>query len=181
LHDVVKFITGNANFAKNLSLVVTDSKVIIFLITAVLIGLASSCKKNENDVIPDVYIDFTVDLSDPEFVTLNTLGGSVAVDARTNNWGVRAAGFDGNGIIVCAWVDKFYAYDMTCPHDYVNNGLSIKLNVDPSSSMFAICPECGTKYALTAGGTPASGPGKFPLKNYKTNFDGRFIHVWNNN
>jgi nitrite reductase/ring-hydroxylating ferredoxin subunit len=159
----------------------TNSKVTIFLITVALIALVCSCKKSENDVIPDTYIDFTLDLSDPEFVALNSLGGSVTVNARTNNWGLRAAGFDGNGIIVCAWVDEFYAYDMTCPHDYINSGLSIKLNIDPLSSMFAICPECGTKYALTAGGTPASGPGKYPLKNYRTNYDGRFVRVWNNN
>ncbi len=156
------------------------SKIGFFFFTIALVTLLSSCKKNENDVIPDSYVDFTLDLSDPEFVILNTLGGSVAVSSLTNNWGVGAAGYDGNGIIVCAWIDGFYAYDRTCPHDYVSNSKSIKVNIDPSSSMFAVCPVCGTKYALTAGGTPASGIGRYPLKNYRTSFDGRFVHVWNN-
>ncbi len=154
--------------------------IALFFIAVVFLILTGACKKSVNDVIPNTWVDFTLDLSDPEFVILNTLGGSVAVDARTNNWGLSAAGFDNNGIIICAWVDEYYAYDRTCPHDYVVNGLSIPVNIDPSSSMFAVCPECGTKYALTAGGTPASGPGKYPLKNYRTYFDGRFVRVWNN-
>lgn len=157
----------------------TNSKIGFFFISIALITLLSSCKKNENDVIPNTYVDFTLDLNDPEFVILNSFGNAVAVDSHTNNWGQGAAGYDNNGIIVCSWVDEFYAYDRTCPHDYVVNGKSVKVNIDPASSMFAVCPDCGTKYALTAGGTPASGIGRYPLKNYNTSFDGRFVHVWN--
>ena len=58
--------------------------------------------------------------------------------------------------------------------------LSIKVNIDPTFSIYAICPKCGTKYALSAGGTPASGIGRYPLKNYRTSFDGRYVSVWNN-
>jgi len=137
-----------------------------------------SCNKNKNDVIPDVYVNFTLDLNDPEFVNLNAMGGSDTVDARTNNWGLNAAGFDGNGIIIYRGSDEFYAYDRTCPHDYAVNGLSIKVNVD---FIQAVCPKCSTFYELAAGGTPSSGPGRYPLKNYRTRFDGgRFVTVWNN-
>ena len=141
----------------------------------------SSCNKNKNDVIPDVYVNFTLSLNDAQFVDLNAFGGSVAVNASTNNWGSGAAGFDGNGIIICNGVEEFYAYDRTCPHDYVVNTLSIKVNIDPTNSTIAICPNCSTKYALTVGGTPASGIGRYPLKNYRTSFEqGSFVRVWNN-
>ena len=136
----------------------------------------SSCKKNKNDVIPDVYIDFTLDLNDPEFVNLNALGGADTIDARTNNWGISAAGYNSNGIIIYRGPDEFYAYDRTCPHDYAVNSLSIKVKIDFT---LAVCPKCGTTYALAANGTPASGIGRYPLKNYKTSFDGRFVRVWN--
>jgi len=57
------------------------------------------------------------------------------------------------------------------------NNLSIKVKIDLT---VAECPQCGTKYALSAYGTPISGVGKYPLKNYKTSFDGeRYIRVWN--
>lgn len=128
-------------------------------------------------MIPDVYVNFTIDLNDPQFVNLNAIG-SDTVDAQTNNWGSAAAGFDGNGIIIYSGVDEFYAYDRTCPHDYAVNGLSIKVKIDFT---VAYCPVCNTTYALAAGGTPASGIGKYPLKNYKTSFDGgRYVRVWNN-
>ena len=154
----------------------SDSKIRFFLIVLVLAITLSSCNK-KNDVIPDVYVYFIPNLNDPQFVDLNAMGGSVTVDSRTNNWGLGAAGFDGNGIIVYSGVEEFYAYDRTCPHDYEVNGLSIKVDIDPTSSIYAVCPKCKTTYALSANGTPASGIGRYPLKNYRTSFSERYVTV----
>lgn len=149
----------------------------LFFLTGLSILFLNSCSKSENDVIPDVFVDFTIDLLDPEFTSLSVIGVSDTVDASTNNWGYRSAGFDGNGIIIYSGPDEYYAYDRTCPHDYSLNGLSVKVKVDPT---VAICPKCGTTYALSAYGSPLSGPGRYSLKNYKTRFDSdRFIRVWN--
>jgi nitrite reductase/ring-hydroxylating ferredoxin subunit len=156
--------------------VTSYSNIRFFVITLLLALTSASCNKN-NDVIPDVYIDFTLDLNDPEFIDLNSLGGTAVVDASTNNWGSKASGYDGNGIIIYSGLDEFYAYDRTCPHDYSVNGLSIQINVD---FIKANCPRCSTIYELAAYGTPAAGVGRYPLKNYRTSFDGRFIRVWNN-
>ena len=152
------------------------SKIGFFLFTMTLAFFMISCSKDKNDVIPDVYVNFTLDINDPEFVNLTAIG-SDTVDAQTNNWGSGAAGFDGNGIILYNGGDAFYAYDRTCPYDYEVNGLSVKVNIDFT---IAVCPKCGTTYSLSASGTPASGIGRYPLKNYKTSFDGRFLRVWNN-
>jgi hypothetical protein len=152
------------------------SKIGFFLfITAFVIALVS-CTKAKNDVIPDVYVNFTLDINDPEFVNLTSIG-SDTVDAHTNNWGSGAAGFNGNGIIIYNGGDAFYSYDRTCPYDYEVNSLSVKVKIDFT---IATCPICGTVYSLSAGGTPASGKGRYPLKNYRTSFDGRFLRVWNN-
>jgi len=158
--------------------VTSDSKIRFFLITIAFAIILSSCNK-KNDVIPDVYVDFTFSLNDPEFVILSSMGVAVTVDSHTNNWGTGAAGYDNNGIIIYSGVDEFYAYDRTCPHDYSINGLSVKVNIDIASSIYAVCPKCGTKYALSAGGTPASGVGRYRLKNYKTGINGMYIRVWN--
>jgi nitrite reductase/ring-hydroxylating ferredoxin subunit len=154
------------------------SKIQFFLIASLIISALTSCKNEENDVIPDVYVNFNIDLiNDIEFKDLNAIGNHVIVTRLTNNWGLSSAGFDNNGIIVYrSLLDEFNAYDRTCPHDYVTDKLSIKVNVDFT---IAICPRCSTNYALSAYGTPVSGPGKYPLKNYKTRFDGRYITVWN--
>jgi len=99
------------------------SNLRIFLLIALLLMAAVSCERDKNDVIPDVYVDFYVDLrSDVYFFDfVSTITSSVYISASTNNWGPRAAGYDGNGIILyhADW-DMFYAYDRTCPHCFVN-------------------------------------------------------------
>lgn len=136
----------------------------------------ASCTKAKNDVIPDVYVSFTLDLADPQFINLTAIGCDT-VDYNTNNWGSVAAGFNGSGIIIFNGGDDFYAYDRSCPYDYAVNGITVRVKADFT---VATCPECGTVYSLSASGTPASGPGKYPLKNYRTSFDGRYVRVWNN-
>jgi len=155
------------------------SKIRLFLFILSLTVFINSCNK-KNDVIPDVYVSFNLDLLDPEFVNLNALGGSVTVNSRTNNIGTGAAGYNGNGIIVTRGVDEFYAYDRTCPHDYLLNELSVQVNIDNTGFARAVCPQCGTVYELMSFGTPGAGIGKYPLKNYKTSFDGIYVRVWNN-
>jgi hypothetical protein len=153
---------------------VAKSKILFFSVT-ILMGSLISCKKSKYDVIPDVYVDFTISLNDPEFVALRATTGVAFVDAKTNNIGTSAAGYDGNGIIIYNDEDQFYAYDRTCPYDFYVNGKSVKLNVD---FIYGVCPACGTKYALAVSGLPASGPGKYQLKPYKTAFNPPYVHVW---
>jgi hypothetical protein len=157
----------------------TVSKIRYFFISTSLLLLLFSCERNKNDVIPDVVIDFTMDITgDILFSNLASIGNSVIVTSQTNNWGRYSSGYDYNGIIVYrSDLDVFNAYDRTCPHDYAINGLSVKVNIDFT---MAICPRCSTTYVLSSGGTPYSGVGKYPLKNYRTSFDGRYVRVWNN-
>jgi nitrite reductase/ring-hydroxylating ferredoxin subunit len=158
---------------------ITGSKLSYFLSALLITYSLVACERNENDVIPDVYVDFTLNLNDIEFVNLTSLFGSVNINANTNNWGLRAAGYDSNGIIVFTGPnDEFYAYDRTCPHDYFVNKLSIKVSV--VDIIYAECPQCKTRYTLTNLGTPVSDtPGRYPLKNYRTSSDGSYIRVWN--
>jgi nitrite reductase/ring-hydroxylating ferredoxin subunit len=155
----------------------TFFKAGLFFIAVSSSFILSSCNKADNDVIPDVFVDFTIDLLDPEFVNLSVIGNSDTIDASTNNWGYKSAGYDGNGIIIYSGPDEYFAYDRTCPYDYAVNDLSVKVKIDFT---VAVCPNCGTKYSLSAYGTPISGTGKYPLKNYKTSLDeDRYIRVWN--
>ena len=154
---------------------ILKSKIIILITVLTAVSL-TSCKKSKNDVIPDVYVDFYLNLSDPEFFDLNAIGNAKIITSATNNWGSDAAGYGSNGIIVYrSTMDEFDAYDRTCPYDFAVNGKSIKVNID---GIFAVCPECGTTYALPSFGTPYSGVGRYPLKNYKTTFNGQIVHVW---
>lgn len=155
-----------------------SSKINNILILAALLLIVNSCKNSENDVIPDLYINFQINLAtDIEFSALNVMGNHVVVTSATNNWGSRSSGYDNNGIIVYhSFFDEFKAYDRTCPHDYATSGKSVKINIDFSN---AKCPECNTTYSLDVSGTPISGPGKYPLKNYHTRSVSNYIEVWN--
>lgn len=157
------------------------SKIRLFFIITFLVVFSVSCNK-KNDVIPDVYIDFRVDITDTRFIALQSPGGSIYIDGRTNNDGSLAAGYTGSGIIVTRGTIEyeFFAYDRTCPYEYTATGDAIKINIDASLFARAVCPECKTTYELISFGQKVSGPGQYPLKNYKTSFDGRWIRVWNN-
>ncbi len=162
---------------------IRNSKLGFFLLLLFFSLALISCKKSKYDVIPYTHVNFYLELSDPEFLNLNDINSSDTIDARTNNWGENAAGFNGNGIIIFHTgyppPDEFFAYDRTCPYDYAVNGLSIKVRI--KDIIYAFCPVCNTMYALSASGSPVpgSGPGRYPLKNYKTSFDGLNVHVWN--
>jgi nitrite reductase/ring-hydroxylating ferredoxin subunit len=154
-------------------------KIRLFSVITVALLITVSCNR-KNDVIPDVTVDFTLDVNDPQFVLeLNAIGGSVTVNSSTNNWGRFAAGYAGNGIIISRGVDEFYAYDRTCPHDYALDEQAIRIDIDPTGFAKAVCPKCKTSYELISFGTPSSGVGRYPLKNYRTSFDGRWVRVWN--
>ena len=77
-----------------------SSKINNILILAALLLIVNSCKNSENDVIPDLYINFQINLAtDIEFSALNVMGNHVVVTSATNNWGSRSSGYDNNGII----------------------------------------------------------------------------------
>jgi nitrite reductase/ring-hydroxylating ferredoxin subunit len=173
-------IAGNINFVPvQASVMALNSKIRFFLISIALFIFPASCQNNKNDVIPDVYVYFNMDLTnDILFRDLTSVGNSVIVNYLTNNWGYASAGYDSSGVIVYRSAeDEFSAYDRTCPYDYVVNNKTVRVNVDFT---MAVCPACSTTYALSAYGQPYSGPGRYPLKNYKTKFDGgRYVTVWN--
>ncbi len=154
-------------------------KITVFIIFLLFASFLISCSKNKNDVIPDVYIDFYISLNDPQFFNLTAPLNYVYVNASTNNMGSKAAGYDNNGIIIFRSQEyEFLAFDRTCPYDYSVNGLSVQVNAE--DMIYAVCPECKSKYALPNFGTPLSGSvSRYPLKNYKTSFDGVNVRVWN--
>lgn len=153
------------------------SKIRFFFIFSIMLFLPQSCKNEMNDVVPDVYVDFECNIyTDITFWDLQNYSSFVYVNYLTNNWGRYSAGYDSSGIIVYRSVDDFYAYDRTCPYDYEINHKTERINADFTQ---AICPACSTVYSLAAGGQPVSGPGRYPLKNYRASFDGRVVRVWN--
>jgi hypothetical protein len=158
----------------------SGSNLKFFLFQAVMLAVLMSCNDENNDVIPDITVDFTIQFSDPEFFDLNNAPGTSALISSAHiHLGIGTGGFDNNGIIVYnsgLQGFEYYAFDRTCPHCYVNATESIAVNLD---GVFALCPRCNTNYALGSSGMPQSGPGQYYLKNYRTDYFGTGIRVWN--
>ena len=151
----------------------------IFLFIFILF-MTSSCSKESYNPVPDVYINLTIPANDQALYGLApTTSITLTSDTRID-WGASTAGYDGNGIIL--YYDPNYgisAYDGTCPYCYEVSNLSKAVISD--GSCFAVCPECGTNYALPSSGAPFKGPGTYCLKNYHAELYYGAIRIWNKN
>jgi hypothetical protein len=170
----------NSYFYINVKMRMSGSNLEFFSIISSLLLLTMSCNRENNDVIPDITVDFTITFSDPEFFDLYySPGTSALISSSHSHLGLGTGGFDNNGIIVYnTGLDglEYAAFDRTCPHCYVTDNSSVAVNID---GVFAVCPKCSTNYALGSSGQPFSGPGQYYLKNYRTAFTGYSVRVWN--
>ena len=140
------------------------SKIHIFLFTLLLITLSDSCKKKE-ELVPNVYVNFTIFLSDPEFSTLQTIGNSVFV----------TGGVCGIVIYRLSQTD-FSVYDRCCTYKPSERCAVLP---DPANTLFLKCPCCGSKFSLLDGSVQ-SGDAERPLTLYDATFDGsNTLHVFN--
>jgi nitrite reductase/ring-hydroxylating ferredoxin subunit len=140
------------------------SKLHIFFITILFLLATDGCKKKE-DLVPNVYVNFTIFLSDPEFATLQTIGNSVFVTGGVS------------GIIIYRYSQSdFTAIERCC--SYQPNERCAVLP-DTSNSLFLKCPCCNSKFSILDGSIQ-SGPAERPLTTYEVSYDGsNSIHVYN--
>ncbi len=155
---------------------ILHSKVIIFFLTAIPFLFLSGCKNKNNNIIPDVFVNFTLDLNDPMFNDLKAIGNTVVI--TSSYAGSQSAGYNNHGILVYrASESEFYAFDRTCTFEEAKDQAVV---IDNTGDVTAECPACHSEYVLPSYGYPTDkGPARYPLKQYKTSFDGRFVHVYN--
>ena len=138
----------------------------VLLLFALFFISPAACKKKKNneEFVPYVYVDFYVTLANPQFVTLNAVGGSVYVTGGSR------------GIILYRKSnDEFQAYDRHCPYLPENScGL---LEVETSSTI-AVDSCCGSEFLLVDGSVLKQ-PSSYPMLRYQTTFDGNQIHIFN--
>ena len=143
---------------KNLRLMIAGFNIFLLFLL-----LPSSCDENQQ-VVPNVYVDFTIMLSDPDYNTLLIPGNSLNVTGGVN------------GIIIYRISqDEFAAYDRTCTHNVDEN---CKVTVDESLVFAVDTACCGSKFLLLDG-SAYEGTAIYPLKAYRTYFDGTYLRVYN--
>lgn len=132
---------------------------ILVLVMLIICGLCLQCDKTTDQIVPYVYVNFTIDLNDPEFVDLQVPGNSVLV-----NGGYK-------GIIIYRLSqDEFQAFDRCCTFDPYEKDCD---GVKPATStdIYAVCPCCESEYMLPSLGFPTDqSEASLPLKQYQTTY-----------
>ncbi len=126
--------------------------------------LTSSCKKTDDQGVPNVYVNFQINPNSTEYLDLNLIGGYVYVTG-----GVKGL------IIYREDMENFMCYDRACPYDYDVSGSIIVVD---TSGLILVDALCGSKYLITDGSL-VSGPSSRSLKQYRTYFNGDMLHVYN--
>ena len=138
-------------------------RFLIGLLTGALLMLSAQCDTNKGLEIPYVRVDLHLNL-------YGELGNPPIDSYKLVKGGV-------NGIIIYrAEYDRFYAFDRTCTLWPEHNEQVVE---DEEFSGVFVCPECASKYLLSQGADPISGPAVFGLKQYYTVLEGSLLHVYN--
>lgn len=141
--------------------------VIFFFLSVLFLSQNLGCDSDSLDVIPYAYVNFTIDMQDPDYISLLNVGGSVIIEDE---------GYEDNGIIVCCvGVDEFTAFDCTCTYE-ISDDCALELSDD--SYFTTTCPCCGSKFELYYGSVQ-SGSAKYSLQEYKTYYNGTTLRIFN--
>ncbi len=147
---------------------------LFILFAFVITGLPFSCGK-ENPVdklIPYVRVDFQINPASPQYTAGENGNGDLSF---AGNWAYVNGGYRGI-IIYNIGFGEYMAYERTVPYNYPNDS-ECRVAVD-NTDFFAVDPCSSSKYSLLDG-TPYEGPAVLFLKQYRTSFDGIYLHVFN--
>ncbi len=137
-------------------------KVLIILFSTSFLFLG--CKKQNNNPIPETYVSFYLNISSTLYLNLASVGG----------WENITGGYKGV-VVYRKSSDEFMAFERACPYDWeIDSGY---VSVDPSGLILK-CKSCASEF-LILDGSIVHGPSTLSLKQYKTEFDGQTLHVYN--
>lgn len=131
---------------------------------AIIILFVYSCKKQNKNPIPETYVSFYMNISSTIYLNLASVGG----------WENITGGYKGI-VVYRKSSDEFMAFERACPYDWdIDSGY---VSVDPSGLVLK-CKSCNSGF-LILDGSIIEGPTTLSLKQYKTEFDGQTLHVYN--
>jgi nitrite reductase/ring-hydroxylating ferredoxin subunit len=130
----------------------------------VIVFLFFSCKKQNKNPIPETYVSFYLNISSTIYLNLASVGG----------WENITGGYKGI-VIYRKSSEEFVAFERACPHDWEIDSAYVSVN---SSGLILQCKSCGSEF-LILDGSVVKDPATLPLKQYKADFDGQMLHVYN--
>jgi nitrite reductase/ring-hydroxylating ferredoxin subunit len=124
----------------------------------------STCKDDENNNIPLVEVNFSINIDNPEYIDLKTVGGWVEVSGGSR------------GIILYrANQDEIKAYDRHCTFQPSSTCALVSVDIN---NITASDQCCGSTFSIV-NGSVTNPPASVSLKNYGTRLDGNVLFVFN--
>ncbi len=133
----------------------------------ILMIAGAACDREKQVPVPYVYVNYTVYLSNPANNNLRVPGNYLLLPDEGNLGIILYRRTLGNP-------DDFVALDLTCSHEPLE---SCRVAVD-SSGFYLACPCCQSTFSIWDG-LVASGPARWPLKEYATTFVGNTVRITN--
>lgn len=133
------------------------------LIAVLPLVLFAGCKK-DNQGIPNVQVNISIYVNDPQYVNLSSIGG----------WVYVTGGYRGI-IIYRKSISEFTAFERCCTYDPENPDEYVKVD---SNNIEAYDANCGSRFIITDGSV-THGPAGLPLKKYQTSYDGTVLTIYN--
>lgn len=128
-----------------------------------LFMLFFSCRKSNNGFVPYVYVDILINVNNPQFFDIGTVGGWMYYDGGSK--GLIIHRVQNMGFMVYDRHATFRSND-ECQVVVLPDNLTIE---DPCS---------GSQYYINDGNI-MQGPASLPLKTYNTTFDGTTLRIFN--
>lgn len=136
---------------------------IIFLLFVIL--TFSACRRDRNNIIPNVLVDIEFNINNPQYINLTAVGGSMYLSGGSR------------GIVIYRLSqDEFSAFDRHCPYNPSDD--CGQVSIDSSSSLILKDVCCGSQFLITDGSVHSS-PATNSLKRYQTFFDGTILRIYN--
>lgn len=138
--------------------------IILILSVFLLFAGLYSCNKDGKERVPNIYVNFTIDVGVGQYTDLQLIGG----------WIYVTGGYRGI-ILYRSTLEEIIALDRTST--YKPETIGARVYVEPNN-LIASDTTSGMRYFLMDGSV-VEGPVSTPLKRYRTTFAGNTLHVYN--
>ncbi len=140
----------------------SQKRAIYLVLTFIMVLFSSSCDKEDNDIIPNVLVPFTINLN---IVNELTVPGNSVLFPEFGFGGV---------IVYCELPGSYYAFDAACSYE-VSSTCRLK-----NEGVLGTCECCGSQFILIGGGYPSDGVATKPLRTYQVSFlDNSTLRIYN--
>ncbi|MBN1250635.1 MAG: hypothetical protein JXR51_11565 [Bacteroidales bacterium] len=142
------------------------SKLRLFFLIILIFSSFLHCE-NDNPV-PEVYVDYTIDLYNPLYQALQTVAVAVFIP-NAGNKGI---------IVIKVDINKYSAFDATCTYDPKHEWGRVEID---ANGIYATDNVCGSQFSLMMNGSVNKAPATYPLKEYAVDYNQNLgtLHIHN--